>query len=71
MTYVCETTSGTPALYKSSVLLPDPGGSSKTTETAVPSGTSASAICGLAANYPNLNTGTFTGTVTIGTSPAP
>ncbi len=71
VTYVCETTSGTPALYKSSVLLPDPGGSSKTTETAVPSGTSASAICGLAANYPNLNTGTFTGTVTIGTSPAP
>src|SRR5439155_1266084 len=61
VTYVCETTSGTPALYKSSVLLPDPGGSSKTTETAVPSGTSASAICGLAANYPNLNTGTFTG----------
>ncbi len=64
---VCETTSGTPALYKSTVTLPHPGGTQKTTQT---SGTAAD-LCALAANYPSLHTGNHVANVNIGTSPAP
>jgi len=63
---VCETTSGTPVLYKSTVTLPA-GQNSKTTQT---SGDAAT-LCALAANYPGLNTGTHSPQVVIGTSPAP
>jgi hypothetical protein len=69
--FVCETTSGTPVLYKSTVTLPQPGGTSKTTTTAVLSGSTAAAMCGAAANYPGLNTGDHDARISIGTSPAP
>jgi hypothetical protein len=71
VTFVCETTSGTPVLYKSSVTLPQPSGTSKTTATSVLAGSTATAMCGLAANYPDLNTGDHDARVSIGVTPAP
>ena len=69
--YVCETTSGTPALYKHIALLPNPGGVAKTTQTSVPAGTDANTLCALAANYGSLHTGDHLAKVSIGTAPAP
>jgi hypothetical protein len=68
---VCETTSGTPALYKSTVTLPSPGGTSKTTATSPPGSATAAQLCASAANFPTQVTGDITANINIGTSPAP
>jgi hypothetical protein len=68
---VCETTSGTPALYKSTVTLPSPGGTPTTTATSPPGSATAAQLCALAANFPTQVTGDHAANINIGTSPAP
>ena len=69
--YVCETTGGTAVLYKSNVTLPQPGGTTKTTATAAPSGASVANTCAMAANFANLSTGDTDARISIGATALP
>src|SRR5207247_1881161 len=64
---VCETTSGTPALYKSTMTLPASGGTDKTTATSPPGTATVAQLCALAANYPSQKAGDVTAKISIGT----
>jgi Prealbumin-like fold domain len=65
--FVCETTGGTNALYQSTVapLVNGVPGATTNTQSQLPSGVSADTLCALAANYPNLNSGTYNRQVVI------
>jgi Prealbumin-like fold domain len=58
--FVCETTGGTNALYQSTVapLVSGVPGTAVNTQSSLPSGVTADTLCGLAANFPNRNSGT-------------
>jgi Prealbumin-like fold domain len=71
VTYVCETTGGTTAFYKSNVTLPQPGGTTKATATAGPNGATAAQACGTAATFTNQSTGNTDARVNIGATALP
>jgi Prealbumin-like fold domain len=68
--FVCETTSGTPTLYKSLVTLPAAGGTTKLTAAGPPNGASAADVCGMAANFPNRLVGDIQALISIGDTEA-
>jgi hypothetical protein len=69
--YVCETTGGTTAFYKSNVTLPQPGGTTKTTTTTGANSATAAQMCATAASFTNQSTGNTDARISIGATALP
>ena len=69
--YVCETTGGTTAFYKSNVTLPQPGGTTTATTTTGANSATAAQMCGTAASFANRSTGNTDARINIGATALP